>query len=70
MRTLFALSIGLAGAFFCLTGASAQQNQPFCLRESDGNLSCHFETMAQCQDALKKGPTRTGTCIPNPRTRP
>ena len=70
MRTLFALSVGLATIACCVTGASGQQNQPFCLRAGDGNLTCHFETMAQCQEALKKGPTRTGTCIPNPRTRP
>ena len=49
--------------------SAAQQDQPFCLRESDGNLTCHFETMAQCEEAMKKGPTRTGSCIPNPKTK-
>jgi Protein of unknown function (DUF3551) len=68
MKTLLALSMGLAASLCCLAGAGAQQNQPFCLREGDGKMSCHFETMAQCQEALKSGPTRTGTCIPNPKT--
>ena len=67
MRT-FAMSIAVAATF--LTGAVAQQDQPFCLQAGDGMLTCHFETMAQCQDALKKGPTRTGTCLPNPKTKP
>jgi hypothetical protein len=61
--------IGIAAALGCSAPAGAQQNQPFCLRAVDGQLTCHFETMAQCQEALKKGPTRTGTCIPNPQTK-
>ena len=69
MKTVLALSTVTVVIFASLSGTAAQQDQPFCLRESDGNLTCHFETMAQCQDALKKGPTRTGTCIPNPKTR-
>ena len=69
MKTLVAGLVVVAATFGSPNGSNAQQDQPFCLRESDGNLSCHFETMAQCQDALKKGPTRTGTCIPNPQTK-
>jgi hypothetical protein len=61
MRT-FAMLLAVAAIF--PTGAVAQQDQPFCLQASDGMLTCHFETMAQCQDALKKGPVRTGTCVP------
>jgi Protein of unknown function (DUF3551) len=68
MTILRCLLIAVAGTLYGLTGAGAQQDQPFCLRDADGQLTCHFETMAQCQEALKKGPTRTGTCIPNPKT--
>jgi hypothetical protein len=50
--------------------AVAQQNQPFCLQSNDGALTCHFETMAQCQAALKSGPVRKGNCVPNPKTKP
>jgi hypothetical protein len=53
-----------------VTRASAQQDQPFCLQSGDGLLTCHFQTLAQCEEALKKGPTRTGNCVPNPKTRP
>jgi hypothetical protein len=60
--------VGIAAALGCSAPTSAQQDQPFCLRADDGQLTCHFETMEQCQEALKKGPTRTGTCIPNPKT--
>jgi hypothetical protein len=63
------LIAGAVLAFCSLNDAHAQQNQPFCLRSADGQLTCHFETMAQCQDALKKGPVRTGICIPNPATK-
>ena len=66
----FMMSIAVAATFGSVPDASAQQNQPFCLQASDGVLTCHFETMAQCQDALKNGPVRTGTCLPNPKTKP
>ena len=67
MKTLLTLSITVAATIGSLTGVTAQQDQPFCLREGDGTLTCHFQTMEQCQEALKKGPTRTGTCIANPK---
>lgn len=69
MRTLLTLSVALAASVGSLTGVAAQQDQPFCLQDGDGKLSCHFQTMAQCQEALKKGPTRTGTCLPNPASK-
>jgi len=68
---IFAMSVALAAWFLGgVSGASAQQNQAFCLQSGDGKLECHFETMAQCQDALKKGPIPSGTCVPNPKTKP
>jgi hypothetical protein len=68
---IFAMSVAIAAvALVGVRGAAAQQDQPYCLQTSDGALTCHFETMAQCQDALKKGPTKTGTCVPNPKTKP
>jgi hypothetical protein len=66
----FVTLIALAATLEVVTEASAQQDQPFCLQSNDGVLACHFETMAQCQDALKHGPARTGTCLPNPKTKP
>ena len=67
---IFAMSVALAACSFGgVSGASAQQDQAFCLQSGEGKLECHFETMAQCQDALKKGPTRSGTCVPNPKTK-
>jgi hypothetical protein len=70
MKT-FAMSVAMAAVTLGgVTGAAAQQDQPYCLQTSDGALTCHFQTMDQCQDALKKGPTRTGTCVPNPKTKP
>jgi hypothetical protein len=65
-----AIWIAIAAILGSGTEASAQQDQPFCLQSNDGTLACHFETMAQCQDALKNGPVRTGTCLPNPKTKP
>ena len=69
MKT-FAIIIVLAATFGPLNEASAQQDQPYCLQSADGALTCHFQTLAQCQDALKTGPVRTGTCVPNPMTKP
>ena len=63
------VDLGCVVTLRSLTGAAAQQDQPFCLQEVDGKLTCHFETMAQCQDALKSGPIKTGKCIPNPKTK-
>lgn len=54
---IFALSVAIAVVTIGgVSGAAAQQNQPYCLQSGDGKLDCHLETMAQCQDALKKGP--------------
>ena len=67
----FAMSVALAAMTLCgVQRAAAQQDQPYCLQTTDGALTCHFQTMDQCQDALKKGPTKTGTCVPNPKTKP
>ena len=67
MKT-FAVSIAIGATLGSVTGASAQQDQPFCLQSVDGDLTCHFETLAQCQDALKQVPIK-GTCVPNPKTK-
>ena len=73
---VFAPSVVLAAmtfaamTFYGVPGAAAQQDQPYCLQSTDGALTCHFQTMDQCQDALKKGPTKMGTCVPNPKTKP
>ena len=71
MKTLVAaLSIATATMLCSASAANAQQDQPFCLRDGEGKLDCHFETMAQCQEALKAGPSKaTGTCVPNPKTK-
>ena len=69
MKTLLILSVAVAATVGTLAGAAAQQDQPVCLQDGDGKLSCHFQTMEQCQEALKKGPTRSGTCLPNPATK-
>ena len=68
---IVAMSVALAAMILCggITGAAAQQDQPYCLQTNDGALTCHFQTMDQCQDALKKGPTKTGSCVPNPKTK-
>jgi hypothetical protein len=68
---IVAMSVALAAmTLFGVKGAAAQQDQPYCLQTNDGALTCHFQTMDQCQDALKKGPTKTGSCVPNPKTKP
>jgi hypothetical protein len=69
MKTLIAASSIATAMLWSTFAANAQQDQPFCLRDGEGKLDCHFETMAQCEDALKKGPTRVGTCVPNPKTK-
>jgi hypothetical protein len=72
-RVLLGVPLAIATVVVILLSghlASAQQNQSFCLQSSDGALTCHFETMAQCQDALKNGPIRKGNCVPNPKTKP
>jgi hypothetical protein len=68
---IFAMSVAIAAVTLGgVSGAAAQQDQPYCLQTTDGALTCHFQTMDQCQDALKKGPIKTGTCVPNPKTKP
>ncbi len=67
---IFAMLIAVAATLGPVNEASAQQDQPFCLQSADGALTCHFQTLVQCQDALKTGPARTGTCVPNPKTKP
>ena len=69
MKALLILSAVAAVTFGSPTGATAQQDQAFCLQEDDGKLSCHFETLAQCQEALKGSPIKSGKCIPNPKTK-
>jgi Protein of unknown function (DUF3551) len=70
MKILGPLSILTATILWSAFAANAQQDQPFCLRHGEGKLDCHFETMAQCQEALKADPTKaTGTCVPNPKTK-
>jgi hypothetical protein len=68
MKTIVASVMSLGLLLTISEQASSQQNQPFCLRDADGKLDCHFETMKQCQEALKGRPIKGGACVPNPKT--
>jgi hypothetical protein len=65
MKTLIASSTLLATLLLTAPGAVAQDRGAFCLRGSDsGNLNCAYDTLAQCQQAMKG--TSTESCVPNP----
>jgi hypothetical protein len=67
MRTLIASSAIIAALFAAAPGASAQESGAFCLRGSDsGQLNCSYNTMAQCQAALRGASSEN--CVNNPRT--
>jgi hypothetical protein len=65
MKTLIVSSTLLATLLLAAPGAVAQDRGAFCLRGSDsGNLNCAYDTMAQCQQAMKG--TSTESCVTNP----
>jgi len=65
MKSLFASTALAAMMFAAAPAANAQQSGAFCLRGSDsGDLNCAYQTLAQCQAAMK-GATNE-SCIANP----